>query len=165
MPSGGTAHHRDVEATFLEGLDGVLAVADDQLDLDGRMHAREGGEHLRSEIFRGRDHADGDAAAGERPELGQSCRAIGEHGFDLFRASQHLAAGLGEREAAAIALEQRQAGGGLELVHLHGHRRRGDVAGLSGGGKAAPARRRAEEPELFEADVADHSLFLNVLIR
>ena len=69
------------------------------------------------------DHAHGNAAAGERLERGQSGGAIGEHGFDFFRASQHFAAGLGEREAAAVAFEQRQPGGGLELLHLHRRRR------------------------------------------
>ncbi len=147
------AHHRHVETAGPERGDGVFAVADDQLDVDAGMLAREGRQHLRREIFRGRDHADRHPSARQRLERGNAGGAVGEHGLDLLGAGQQFAAGGGEGEMAAVALEQRQSGLRLELLHLHGHRRRRDVAGLGGGGEAAAAGRRDEEPELLEGGI------------
>ncbi len=136
---------------------GVLPIADDELDVDAGMAARESREHLRGEILRRRHHADGNASARQRLERRQARCAIGEHDLDPLGRSQHLAAGDGQSNAATVALEQRQADFCLELTHLHGDGGRRDVARRGSGGEGAAARRRAQESKLLDGDVMHRS--------
>jgi hypothetical protein len=111
-------------------------------------------QHLRREIFGGGDNPDRDPAAGERFQPRQPGGAISQDGVDPLGSGQNFLARAREPQAAAVALEQRQAYVILELTHLHGDRRRRHVAGLGGRREAAAARRRREQPQLLDRDVA-----------
>jgi hypothetical protein len=67
---------------------------------------------------------------------------------------QHEAPGLGEVDATPQLFEEGEAGGILQLLHLHGDGRLGEVELLGGPGKGEVAGHGLKDPELAESNPA-----------
>jgi hypothetical protein len=156
------AHHGEVDGVVLELLQQALAVADRELNLDAGMRLRELGEQAGHEVFGGADQADRQLAGlgtEQALQVGLGVLDFAEH---AQRVVHQQITGIGQRDAAPQAFEQRQADVVLELLELHRDGRRRQVQLLGGAGVAEVAGGDDEDLQLAERQGADevHGWFL-----
>jgi len=149
-------HDREVDLVASQVTQQAAAVAGQEAQLDLGMIEAEPGEQARHEVLRGADHADGDAAAAQALEVVHRLLGIvhlAQHARGVLVEAQ---ARLGQLQALADAVEQRQFQRQLELLDLHRDRRLAQVQFLARAHEAALARHRAEDLQLPERDAAQH---------
>ena len=141
----GIEPEREVDLAAAQQRRGVLGLGHDQRQLDAGVLGAEGGDRQRHQrrgggLERGQPQAAA-AQAGDRLQLGLG---LGEPGEDRVGVAHERLAGLGQPDAARVALDERAAGLALErgdLLRDGGLRER---EGLGGGAERAADRDLAE---------------------
>jgi hypothetical protein len=105
------------------------------------------------EILCGTDHADFQPSGLDALECRQRLAGLAQLFGNAPCLARHFLAGGREPHFLARLLGQRQAGLILQRLHLHRHRRLGQVQFLGGARKGQVARHRLEDLELAQGDV------------
>lgn len=127
QPVGRTSHQVDIVQTQLQALEQGLARQDQQARFNAGMHLAELAHHGRQQVFRRgncshRQAATFDALAGGQPLLQQA-----QLGVNPARGLKRIQPRLGQAQAPAADLMQRQAQHIGQLTELNRDRRRGQV--------------------------------------
>ena len=155
------AHQADIDLIIAQLVDHLRAVADRDRHLDARILPRESGDETRRDIFRGRDDADGDAAAVQCPAWRRERHIeIGQDALDAMGGADHLFPGDSQPQAAADAIEQSNARVFFKQLNSRGQRRRRDVKLFRGLHNRAGLGNGTDAFELFDRDTL-HPLLLD----
>jgi hypothetical protein len=153
----GQARNGEVDPAVSHAFEQVARAARLERDADSRRHRGEAAQQP------GHRHRDGvgevaDPKAADRPLVGLPRGALGDVCLyeDAPRLVEHRGAGVGERDAAMVAVEQPDAQLRLELAHLLADGRLGDVQALGGPPEVqffCDGHEVAEMPEFHGASV------------
>jgi hypothetical protein len=110
-------------------------------------------QQLRYEVLGGADDADRQQAVVEPLEARHRIVGLLQIGEQAPCMNQEVFARRGQRDLAAMTLEQRQADLRLDLLDLHRYRRRCQVQRRRGARHAALPGYLREDPQLAEGDV------------
>ncbi len=151
-------HDGEVDVVVGQLLDDLATVVHAEAQFDFRVMPAEGREQARREILRGGHHADVQPPAAQALHGGERFLGLAQLLGDDAGVARQFLAGLGEEDALADLLGERQPGRFFQAAHLHGDGGLGQVQFVGGARERQVARHRLENLQLAQGQVHDWSV-------
>ena len=151
---GRTPHQRDLDLRVSQRLQGLIAIADHETQIQFGALLDEGRDQAREEIFRGGNRANREPSSVALPDRFHQVEKIARRGFDGVGRFQRDLSRRVEAQARRGAVEQFQFEAAFQRLHARGKRGGRHAQHLGGGDQRALARDSPQGLELREGQIS-----------